>query len=206
MPVLVSYIQRTVGDGWSFIILRIRGGIPCFEEVMPIRGGHQPESSSLAHGHDSWNGGHRPDDWSIYRTALPDDRSCRRVERPQAPRATPPVDRRLAATNVEIGAIPGTGRNAAITELWCRPALSDGHGPDGTSADTGLIKGIIVSILVGHAQQTMDAASDGGGEQRWRGAKIAIAYLLSWWNLPGIHKCQVGGVELDDGNGIGLWL
>src|SRR2546425_74493 len=130
MPVLVSYIQRTVGDGWSFIILRIRGGIPCFEEVMPIRGGHQPESSSLAHGHD----------------------------------------------------------------------------PDGTSADTGLIKGIIVSILVGHAQQTMDAASDGGGEQRWRGAKIAITYLLSWWNLPGIHKCQVGGVELDDGNGIGLWL
>jgi len=84
-PVLVTYVQDTVGDGWSFIILRIRGGIPCFEEVMPIRGGHQPESGSLSHGHDSWNSGYRPHDWSICRTALPDDRPCRRGERPQAP-------------------------------------------------------------------------------------------------------------------------
>ena len=83
--IATALVSGLIGDGWSFIILRIRGGIPCFEEVMPIRGGHQPESGSLSHGHDSWNSGYRPHDWSICRTALPDDRPCRRGERPQAP-------------------------------------------------------------------------------------------------------------------------
>jgi len=52
----------------------------------------------------------------------------------------------------------------------------------------------------------MDAASDGGGEKRWRGAKFAITYLLSWWYLPGVHKCQVGGVELAVDNRWRRWL
>jgi len=54
-----------------------------------------------------------------------------RVECPQARRATLATNCRVASTNVELGAISGTGRDAAVTELRCISAYSDGHGQTG---------------------------------------------------------------------------
>jgi hypothetical protein len=69
--------------------------------------------------------------WPLLSKATPQGVAWVGVECPQARRATLATNCRVASTNVELGAIPGTGRDAAVTELRCISAYSDGHGQTG---------------------------------------------------------------------------
>ena len=132
-----------------------------------LRGRHHPRS----------RGRHRAEHRAIAHAVLPQITAIVRVDLAHATHATAPANRGLASSDVEIVAIPGTGRDGTAATL--RAVSSGGHLvlPHRARRDVSAVKGVILAILVGHSHHGRAAT---GGEERGRRAEIAVAGPLGW--------------------------